>query len=203
MLDVWQSGSSPQMRGARGIVDDCQGWKRIIPADAGSTYRDRVIQGDRGDHPRRCGEHMVFSRSWLPTKGSSPQMRGAPKRIRYHGRGFGIIPADAGSTGWRADRQRRVWDHPRRCGEHHLHHACRRIPRGSSPQMRGARFKRIKNHDINGIIPADAGSTALPWSPSQPSADHPRRCGEHRGVNQYMRPRSGSSPQMRGAPLLL
>ena len=30
----------------------------IIPADAGSTYRDRVIQGDKGDHPRRCGEHL-------------------------------------------------------------------------------------------------------------------------------------------------
>ena len=55
MSSEW--GSSPRMRGAPHRFWERVDGRGIIPADAGSTYRDRVIQGDRGDHPRGCGEH--------------------------------------------------------------------------------------------------------------------------------------------------
>ena len=34
------------------------------------------------------------------------------------------------------------------------------------------------------------------------SSDHPRVCGEHHEVSEELRPCPGSSPRMRGAPML-
>ena len=50
-------GSSPRMRGAQlyATLDDL--WKRIIPADAGSTGITATGTWTPRDHPRGCGEH--------------------------------------------------------------------------------------------------------------------------------------------------
>ena len=53
-----RQGSSPRMRGA--LADCLFGVfnKRIIPADAGSTVKERASREWKGDHPRGCGEHL-------------------------------------------------------------------------------------------------------------------------------------------------
>ena len=86
------------MRGARVGIDP-SGWGGgIIPADAGSTNTNPYYDYPWEDHPRRCGEHQYRSRIRIHLRGSSPQMRGAP-RVDHVGRSdAGIIPADAGST---------------------------------------------------------------------------------------------------------
>ena len=92
------AGSSPRMRGALMLPASWSTWRRIIPADAGSTHW--------------C--------SWACTVqcGSSPRMRGALNILGRFVAHAGIIPADAGSTvqgdAWLAS----VGDHPRGCGEH-------------------------------------------------------------------------------------
>ena len=70
-------GSSPQMRGARGIDVAGPLRDRIIPADAGSTSPCSNPTPGRKDHPRRCGEHYELGAWDNESNGSSPQMRGA------------------------------------------------------------------------------------------------------------------------------
>ena len=53
----------------------------------------------------------------------------------------------------------KIWDHPRGCGEHPITESARRKNKGSSPRMRGARFKTKDAAEKSRIIPADAGST--------------------------------------------
>ena len=74
-------GSSPRMRGARGSGSWCGCTGRIIPADAGSTRNQCQSCKLCWDHPRGCGEHFLAKRAGLPSKGSSPRMRGAHLEI--------------------------------------------------------------------------------------------------------------------------
>ena len=56
----------------------------IIPADAGSTYELGAWDNESEDHPRGCGEHVFSGRAALRIAGSSPRMRGAPRRSRAY-----------------------------------------------------------------------------------------------------------------------
>ena len=86
-------------------------------------------------------------------------MRGAPGALRDLRNAKGIIPADAGST-------------PRKCPPN-------RPRQGSSPRMRGAPLRAIKEAITLRIIPADAGSTNEVYGNRFDIRDHPRGCGEH------------------------
>ena len=68
--------------------------------------------------------------------------------------------------------------------------------------MRGARSCRSKSIAIPGIIPAYAGSTISKRCGIAKGKDHPRVCGEHDGMSYLEILQKGSSPRMRGAPLL-
>ena len=50
-------GSSPRMRGALLGHLHSRVYRRIIPADAGSTYPPSRVFTRIRDHPRGCGEH--------------------------------------------------------------------------------------------------------------------------------------------------
>ena len=52
-------------------------------------------------------------------------------------------------------------DHPRGCGEHRHESEDEEHYAGSSPRMRGAHVAPLVGGLANGIIPADAGSTAI------------------------------------------
>ena len=91
-------GSSPRMRGARGLRYEIDSAGGIIPAYAGSTPQNVVLAGLARDHPRVCGEHKAHSPKVNDETGSSPRMRGAPHPLFAPREGAGIIPAYAGST---------------------------------------------------------------------------------------------------------
>ena len=132
------SGSSPHVRGARGLLLPRGIVLGIIPACAGSTSYLAAIFHLPRDHPRMCGEHRNIIACICVSLGSSPHVRGAQKHCR-HRRGVpGIIPACAGSTKLISHVPFVGGDHPRMCGEHLVDRARRGLWSGSSPHVRGA-----------------------------------------------------------------
>ena len=91
-------GSSPRMRGAHAAHRDGRLGGGIIPAYAGSTITDGRADVWARDHPRVCGEHLVFTPPVSFALGSSPRMRGALRGCEVERDHAGIIPAYAGST---------------------------------------------------------------------------------------------------------
>ena len=170
------------MRGALDCTCLTSRLQWIIPADAGSTGHLRRDSYCVGDHPRGCGEHSVTAIRILLSGGSSPRMRGALPWYHDGKREFGIIPADAGST----------------------RSPCQSLKprRGSSPRMRGAPLAASTCRWFVRIIPADAGSTLRSKARRTPRTDHPRGCGEHSHEVGAECLETGSSPRMRGAPLV-
>ena len=95
-LAQWES--SPRMRGALMNTVHAIELARIIPADAGSTSRQRNATCPSADHPRGCGEHTRKDLQAVSDRGSSPRMRGAHSHPCLWLGCHRIIPADAGST---------------------------------------------------------------------------------------------------------
>ena len=160
MTQASRAGSSPHTRGAQKLGNPMGGALGIIPAYAGSTFRNPTSED--------------------VDTGSSPHTRGAHQLQSLRAGNYGIIPAYAGSTDMDILRNRQRRDHPRIRGEHQLGVAHADIVEGSSPHTRGAPESRRLHRRNNGIIPAYAGSTnrmspvLLRWM------DHPRIRGEHR-----------------------
>ena len=146
------------MRGTPRGVPATRMRKRIIPADAGNTFRvsdtvsrrNGIIPADAGntrshglkafagkDHPRGCGEHQSRLLSASSQAGSSPRMRGTHKQLCRAMTPVRIIPADAGNTFSRCSCAQGTGDHPRGCGEHRLRYRQGSAHGGSSPRMRG------------------------------------------------------------------
>ena len=171
-------GSSPRMRGTRVMQCDNRACGGIIPAYAGNTIQMRKAIFNNRDHPRVCGEHP-----WYLT--STPS-------------GWRIIPAYAGNTPKRRSVAPRSRDHPRVCGEHRP--AISKLTRalGSSPRMRGTRYRMVFATPVCGIIPAYAGNTLVCGCECYVSWDHPRVCGEHLLTRVRNATLGGSSPRMRG-----
>ncbi len=146
-----------------------------------------------------CGEHFIISARGLGKTGSSPHVRGALSQLQCPCRWLGIIPACAGSTrtlrGFRTGR----WDHPRMCGEHVVSEHLHGHVQGSSPHVRGARHAIFVEFELDGIIPACAGSTPRHGSSPACRRDHPRMCGEHAETWIQSSLPQGSSPHVRGA----
>ena len=147
------------MRGAPCTCRRTRFSERIIPADAGSTGSHSSPYCSWWDHPRGCGEHHIAVFMYCFDSGSSPRMRGtlvsAPSPLSC-GR---IIPADAGSTCLASGAGVIFEDHPRGCGEHGSMCMREYLSTGSSPRMRGALGRQDGIGRVEGIIPADAGST--------------------------------------------
>ena len=129
-------------------------------------------------------------------------MRGARYALGHVSPVGGIIPAYAGSTSALLNIARPMTDHPRVCGEHRQRRWESAWPSGSSPRMRGAPHVGEVCWSYRGIIPAYAGSTGNIQKCRSTCGDHPRVCGEHERLDHQQVRRSGSSPRMRGAPLL-
>ena len=132
-------------------------------------------------HPRVCGADATRTRSSMMCWGSSPRVRGRLLRHDDEIWAAGFIPACAGQTEKSKDSAETTTAHPRVCG---------------------ADFGRFVGVvQTEGLIPACAGQTCrAPRLPACPGA-HPRVCGADNWVTCRSRPRTGSSPRVRGRQL--
>ena len=195
-----QVGSSPRMRGtlaANSVTTEKLG---IIPAHAGNTICVPLRWIAPRDHPRACGEHLLFLLASASSQGSSPRMRGTHVGRIRNKQMRGIIPAHAGNTAILKSCRLGIRDHPRACGEHEMLVIISDGAMGSSPRMRGTLFHLNHSPLLLGIIPAHAGNTHGSTDHPERPWDHPRACGEHQGTEETLLKYVGSSPRMRGTP---
>ena len=93
-----RGGSSPRMRGKRGNLGRQDLRRGLIPAHAGKTAAVRLRATRTAAHPRACGENSGRVPATKASEGSSPRMRGKPRRLAGRRRPRGLIPAHAGKT---------------------------------------------------------------------------------------------------------
>ena len=186
------------MRGTRPRRRRRAGPRGIIPALAGNTFPMQVGHQTRRDHPRACGEHVLFASCCRSCSGSSPRLRGTLRAYLRLRIGVGIIPALAGNTDFSLVIGGLIGDHPRACGEHESGVYTKRSGMGSSPRLRGTPSARHAGARPPGIIPALAGNTKRFLFLLFHVGDHPRACGEHHAAPRVNRACRGSSPRLRG-----
>ena len=113
-----------------------------------------------------------------------------------------IIPARAGQT----FRWRLPWlldtDHPRACGANTNSATIKLFSTGSSPRVRGKHARSCGRIFDFRIIPARAGQTRLFYWLSEIHKDHPRACGANTIKGMFERGVTGSSPRVRGKPVI-
>ncbi len=193
---------------------------RAIPARAGSSSTSTKQAPPGRGHPRACGEQRGRGAVRAGGVGPSPRVRGAvfrgpPGRDRQ-----GAIPARAGSRSAATSVPARRRGHPRACGEQPSRcrgrprqggghpRACGEQPRdtgkstwmlGPSPRVRGAGFPGSGNFNIQGAIPARAGSSVSCSEDGAVARGHPRACGEQVPAPAESALKWGPSPRVRGA----
>ena len=113
-----------------------------------------------------------------------------------------IIPTCTGNTQSGRLTSKFKWDHPRTCGEHSTVTISPLLSVGSSPHVRGALSQLQCPCRWLGIIPACAGSTRTLRGFRTGRWDHPRMCGEHYVHRPQLDWDVGSSPHVRGAPVV-
>ena len=109
-----------------------------------------------------------------------------------------ITPAYAGKRNKRGEKQCRLKDHPRLCGEKLQFREVPCIQTGSPPPMRGKGFSPFSKPDVSRITPAYAGKRYLACIEVAKIQDHPRLCGEKTGMTEMQCRTTGSPPPMRG-----
>ena len=191
-------GSSPRVRGKRGVRRRQRRHQRLIPACAGKTTGPQSPPAPPTAHPRVCGENGGLL-DWINTAdGSSPRVRGKPRGEHEVGERGRLIPACAGKTALRVPNQVGTPAHPRVCGENRLRLAgmCWRL--GSSPRVRGKPRGPARRRRRGRLIPACAGKTSCPLVVRGTRSAHPRVCGENRNDSTQSARMRGSSPRVRG-----
>ena len=175
---------------------------RFIPAHAGNTFVRDALNGAKAVHPRACGEHASAPISLSLNSGSSPRMRGTPSQAVGVGVQPRFIPAHAGNTSYNTGGYGSFTVHPRACGEHRVRCNPQVNRTGSSPRMRGTHADQFSERFKLRFIPAHAGNTKSAIARREIMPVHPRACGEHTGSKRSRDSNSGSSPRMRGTPVM-
>ena len=152
-------------------------------------------------HPRGCGERQEIYRCDKLKSGSSPRVRGTPRKPRKVELLTRFIPAGAGNARRRSLRGTRPAVHPRGCGERQARKTFTPPTNGSSPRVRGTLiWASLPDRRIR-FIPAGAGN-AHHWVIAYSTGPvHPRGCGERPCRRFRRRGKSGSSPRVRGTPV--
>ena len=197
-------GSSPLARGTLRLMQTRQSRRRLIPARAGNTLRQRYWQAEGTAHPRSRGEHNLSGAHGHPPFGSSPLARGTLFCVPSNGWLVRLIPARAGNTVLCSFEWLVSSAHPRSRGEHHHTSGSHLGPVGSSPLARGTLTEHEDEVRARRLIPARAGNTKSRGLWLRGRAAHPRSRGEHRVNIRSWCDSYGSSPLARGThtPLL-
>ena len=156
---LWTFGSSPRVRGKPHMSKRDSAARRLIPARAGKTGGADGEGDGEGAHPRACGENRSMSRVACSMLGSSPRVRGKPKRPGAKRGALRLIPARAGKTRGLPRDRRASAAHPRACGENLMNHQSRGSHPGSSPRVRGKQDPYFGARQAQRLIPARAGKT--------------------------------------------
>ena len=135
-------GSSPRVRGKRGLTWNQLPLGRLIPACAGKTGVKIRYSTFRPAHPRVCGENSLGNVEAVRRSGSSPRVRGKRRAVTVETLRPGLIPAFAGKTVDQLRGLLRDRAHPRVCGENAGRAAADSFHAGSSPRVRGKRHLR-------------------------------------------------------------
>ena len=98
LLAATTTGSPPQVRGKPDEVTAYQEATRITPAGAGKIKQGKSMTHLCKDHPRRCGENLLFGRGSRTPAGSPPQVRGKRGSRPHAAARRRITPAGAGKT---------------------------------------------------------------------------------------------------------
>ena len=191
-------GSSPRVRGKRGKKQSELRRVGLIPACAGKTLRDETDGATDRAHPRVCGENNIGSFPASKSQGSSPRVRGKPIDSSVFRQHHGLIPACAGKTAARLRRGGWFGAHPRVCGENVGFWGLVWCMWGSSPRVRGKRWRSQEGKHNQRLIPACAGKTQLSGKSGPRQWAHPRVCGENSPGPSSPRQNDGSSPRVRG-----
>ena len=213
------SGSSPRVRGRRGIAARAASSTPVHPracgGDAfvveggvvvgGSSPRVRgnvcsvpYLREDRPVHPRACGETRR-SRRAVPVPPVHPRACGerlSPRDRAVRRQRF--IPARAGERRSAALDMICAPVHPRACGGdgHGPGEVAANV--GSSPRVRGRLVRGLTASGPARFIPARAGETAPAASTGGACPVHPRACGGEVTSSTCATLRPGSSPRVRG-----
>ena len=110
-------GSSPRVRGKRERLPILLDGRGLIPACAGKTMTWRTICAPARAHPRVCGENGGPGHERDLAQGSSPRVRGKPRRRDPQPVDRRLIPACAGKTATPMILPHGGRAHPRVCGE--------------------------------------------------------------------------------------
>ncbi len=175
-------GPSPHARGAVKEVDENGLRLGTIPARAGSSLNSPERRHPQGDHPRTRGEQQCHRVGSPAEWGPSPHAPGAAADQLRAAAVWGTIPARAGSSRRRGERQPRQRDHPRTRREQVVSGLLRRL--------------------IGGTIPARAGSRPRRPRPADPDGDHPRTRREQSAVGEQASELLGTIPARAGSRLL-
>ena len=138
------TGSSPRVRGKRTRRRSLPGRNGLIPACAGKTPSILRSMGQRGAHPRVCGENLVTAVVKISRVGSSPRVRGKPLGYLRAVIRRGLIPACAGKTTSEDVHYTVNGAHPRVCGENLSSDRNGLDLGGSSPRVRGKQLVRSR-----------------------------------------------------------
>ena len=154
------------------------------------------------DHPRACGANADNGQTVATRNGSSPRVRGKLARSAQVGHGVRIIPARAGQTVRPVCAMPSSPDHPRACGANVGECCLAQFQSGSSPRVRGKPRPTSCPGTYDRIIPARAGQTFVGRGMQCSGTDHPRACGANPMLLSSMPYQSGSSPRVRGKPVI-
>ena len=149
-------------------------------------------------HPRSRGDHrFLHSRTSTPG-GSSPLARGPHSRTDSRLYGRGLIPARAGTTCSSRSTYQSPGAHPRSRGDHWYAVGDSFEAAGSSPLARGPQIFVTWPDNVDGLIPARAGTTQHKRPYQYVHGAHPRSRGDHNEIAHHEPKPLGSSPLARG-----
>ena len=174
--------------------------RRFIPACAGNARAPGWRARWHTVHPRVCGERTSWPGGAIRFAGSSPRVRGTPRRPSPPSSRLRFIPACAGNTLQAGMRFHPASVHPRVCGERVALGVEQLEARGSSPRVRGTRRTELVNGRVDRFIPACAGNAVGRPGAGGTTAVHPRVCGERHTRKATATWSAGSSPRVRGTP---
>ena len=192
-------GSPPHMRGKEMNSNLVKRGHRITPAHAGKSFENVLEILQEKDHPRTCGEKLIFDGDKDYILRITPAHAGKSKKYAHNARFFhGSPPHMRGKAVPIRVAYCAYRDHPRTCGEKCQEGAEPDLLTGSPPHMRGKGIMLVEISLVMRITPAHAGKRNIVDIGKSVPEDHPRTCGEKLQVKSRLIQEQGSPPHMRG-----